>query len=83
MTTTAIVLRATSKPVLVPDLVAQPPLYPLVFLDIETTGLDPMANDIIEVAAMRVDPRTLSVEAWFETRVAPTPGFLIDPTRTS
>ena len=77
--TTAIVLRAPTTPVLVPDLVARPPLRPLVFLDLETTGLDPMADDIIEVAAMRVDPISLSVEGCFETKVAPSPGVLVDP----
>jgi DNA polymerase-3 subunit epsilon len=51
----------------------------LVFLDIETTGLDPMADDIIEVAAMRVDPISLSVEGCFETKVAPSTGMLVDP----
>ncbi len=77
--TTAIALRPTTLPALVPDVVTQSSLRPLVFLDLETTGLDPAADDIVEVAAMRVDPLSLSVEGCFETKVAPSPGVLIDP----
>lgn len=50
----------------------QPVARPLIFIDIETTGLDPLRHDIIEVAAMRVDPVSLGVEAVFESRVRPT-----------
>ncbi len=77
--TTAIVVRTSTTPALIPDLVAQSSLRPLVFLDLETTGLDPQADDIVEVAAMRVDPLSLSVEGCFETKVAPSPGVLVDP----
>lgn len=77
--TTALAIRPPTAAVLVPDVVVEPALRPLVFLDLETTGLDPQVDDILEVAAMRVDPLSLSAEGWFETKVAPSPGAVVDP----
>ena len=47
------------------------PLKALAFVDLETTGLDPSRHDIVEVAVLRVDARTLEVLAEYQTLVAP------------
>jgi len=47
------------------------PLNALAFVDLETTGLDPSRHDIVEVAVLRVDARTLEVLAEHHTLVAP------------
>jgi len=47
------------------------PLKALAFVDLETTGLDPSRHDIVEVAVLRVDARTLDVLAEHHTLVAP------------
>jgi DNA polymerase-3 subunit epsilon len=47
------------------------PLKALAFVDLETTGLDPSRHDIVEVAVLRVDARTLEVLAEYHTLVAP------------
>lgn len=51
----------------------------LTFLDIETTGLNPLLSDIVEVAAMKVDETTLAVLDMVETRVRPPAGTFLDP----
>jgi DNA polymerase III subunit epsilon len=44
-------------------------MRPLVFVDCETTGLDPDRHELIEVAAIRVDPRTLKIETELALKV--------------
>lgn len=53
--------------------VLPPPAKPrdLVFVDLETTGLDPERHDIVEIGVVRVDGRTLEVLAELELRVVP------------
>ncbi|MBI5549080.1 MAG: 3'-5' exonuclease [Deltaproteobacteria bacterium] len=68
-----------TKPGVEASLQRPPVLRTLVFLDLETTGLDPQRDEIIEVAAMRVDPTSLAVEAWMDTRVAPSALVVLDP----
>jgi DNA polymerase-3 subunit epsilon len=46
-------------------------MKPIVFLDLETTGLDPRRHEILEIGAVRVDPMTLAILAEAEVRVAP------------
>lgn len=46
-------------------------MRPLVFVDCETTGLDPARHELIEVAALRVHPRTLAVETELSLKVRP------------
>ncbi len=43
----------------------------LLFVDVETTGLDPVRHEIIELAAVRVHPQLLFVERELVTRVRP------------
>jgi len=43
----------------------------LAFVDLETTGLDPSRHDILEIAVLRVDARSLEVLAQHDTLVAP------------
>lgn len=42
---------------------------PLIITDLETTGLDPAKNDIIEIGALSVSPKTLDVIDTFEVKV--------------
>lgn len=44
----------------------------LCFVDIETTGLDPTKHEIVEIAAIRVDGRSLECLCSAGTRIAPT-----------
>lgn len=44
---------------------------PLVFVDIETTGLDPNTHEIIEIACLVVDPQTLEVKKEYHSKVQP------------
>lgn len=46
-------------------------MRPLVFVDCETTGLDPARHELIEVAVLRVHPQTLAVEAEVALKVRP------------
>ena len=43
----------------------------LVFVDVETTGLDPDRHELIEVAAVRVHPHTLEPLDHLSVRVVP------------
>lgn len=43
----------------------------LVFVDLETTGLDERTHEIVEVAAIRVDPVTFAERARFVGKVQP------------
>ncbi len=43
----------------------------LLFVDVETTGLDPHLNEIIELSAVRVHPQLLFVQREMTTRVRP------------
>lgn len=47
------------------------PGRPLVVVDLETTGVDPQADRIVEIGACVVDPNTFEVVRRFETRVKP------------
>lgn len=44
----------------------------LAFLDCETTGLDPEKNEIIELAILRIDPKTLEEKELFHEYFFPT-----------
>lgn len=44
-------------------------MRPLAFVDCETTGLDPERHEIIEVAAARLDPRSLEIDAELDAKV--------------
>ena len=46
-------------------------MKPLAFVDVETTGLDPARHEVVEVAAVRVDGRSLEVLGEAEVRVRP------------
>jgi DNA polymerase-3 subunit epsilon len=63
---TALVLRRD-----VPRSDIPQPQKAIAFVDLETTGLDPSRHDIVEVAAIRVDARSLEVLAEHDTLVAP------------
>jgi DNA polymerase-3 subunit epsilon len=43
----------------------------LLFVDVETTGLDPIRHEIIEISAVRVHPTLLFVQRELTTRVRP------------
>ncbi|MCP3167381.1 3'-5' exonuclease [Myxococcus qinghaiensis] len=49
-----------------------PHLRTLAFIDLETTGLDSSRHEVLEVAILRVDARSLKVLAEYEARVQPT-----------
>jgi len=48
-----------------------PHLRTLCFIDLETTGLDASRHEVLEVAVLRVDARSLQVLAEYEARVQP------------
>jgi len=43
----------------------------LVFVDLETTGLDLFQHEIIEIACLAVDPKTLKIKKRFERKIMP------------
>lgn len=47
------------------------PIETLAFVDVETSGLNPARHEILEVAVVRVDARSLEVLAEYESLVAP------------
>ena len=51
----------------------------IVFLDLETTGLNEGLHDIIEIGALRVDARSLEVVSHLNVRVHPTRLDVADP----
>ncbi len=55
----------------VPRAEAPTPEKAIAFVDLETTGLDPSRHEIVEVAVVRVDARTLDVLGEQDTLVAP------------
>jgi DNA polymerase-3 subunit epsilon len=46
-------------------------MRPFAFVDLETTGLDPRRHEIIEIAVVRADPRTLEATGMLDLRVRP------------
>ena len=40
-------------------------------LDLETTGLDPLIHEVIDIGAVRVDQATLEIEATFSAKIQP------------
>lgn len=44
---------------------------PLLFIDLEMTGLNPLTHEIVEVGAIVVNGRTLEVEKEYEAKVLP------------
>jgi DNA polymerase-3 subunit epsilon len=44
----------------------------LAFVDVETTGLDALEHEIVEIAVLRVDPWTFEVASRFQALVRPT-----------
>jgi DNA polymerase III epsilon subunit-like protein len=51
----------------------------ILLLDLEMTGLDPVKNDIIEIAGLRLDKNSLKEIARFESFVKPAHPENIDP----
>jgi len=43
----------------------------LVITDLETTGLDPLIHEVIDIGAVRVDQATLEIEATFSAKIQP------------
>ena len=41
----------------------------LVIVDLETTGLDPLVHEVIDIGAVRVDQASLDIEATFSARL--------------
>lgn len=44
---------------------------PLLFIDLEMTGLDPRVHEILEVGALLVDGGTLEIKSEYETKIKP------------
>jgi DNA polymerase III epsilon subunit-like protein len=51
----------------------------LIVLDVETGGLDPTYHEIIQIAALIVDPITLEIQDRFESMMKPTSPERLDP----
>lgn len=51
----------------------------LVFIDCETTGLEPDYHEIIEIAAARVDPGTLVIRREMDAKIQPAHPERVDP----
>ena len=41
----------------------------LVITDLETTGLDPLIHEVIDIGAVRVDQASLEIEATFSAKI--------------
>jgi DNA polymerase III epsilon subunit-like protein len=44
---------------------------PLIFIDLETSGMDLCQHEIIEIACLVVDPKTLRIKKRFERKIMP------------
>lgn len=64
-------------PNVIPGLSPRPVKPDLVFVDLETSGLDPRVHEILEVAAIRVDAETFIERKRFVATVRPT--LPVDP----
>jgi len=51
----------------------------LVIVDLETTGLDPLVHEVIDIGAVRVDQASLDIEATFSAKIAPAHIELANP----
>lgn len=51
----------------------------LLFIDVETTGLDPTTHEVIEIAAMRTSPNALVVRGQYSAKIKPQKLELADP----
>lgn len=47
------------------------PRRPLAFVDVETTGLDHLKHELLELAVIRVDPYSMVIEEEYSTLVRP------------
>ncbi len=65
-------MRKSPEQILREHVASLPPTDDIAFIDTETGGLDPWKHDVIEVAVIRVDARTLAEKARFASRVRPT-----------
>ena len=52
---------------------------PLIFIDLETTGVDMEKHEITEIACLVVDPKTLKIKKRFERKIMPENLELADP----
>jgi DNA polymerase-3 subunit epsilon len=43
----------------------------IAFIDLETTGLDPVKHEILQIGIVRVDARTLTIHSQIELKVIP------------
>lgn len=44
---------------------------PLIFIDLEMSGLDPTKHEILEVGALVINPKTFEIDKEYEVRVKP------------
>lgn len=57
-----------------PKLLDQPPLFrqlPILFIDLEMTGLDASQHEIVEIAALRVDQPNFNITGSYYAKVIP------------
>jgi DNA polymerase-3 subunit epsilon len=51
----------------------------LLIVDLETTGLDPIIHEVLEVAAIRVHQESLEIQSTFTAKVVPQHPFTAEP----